>query len=357
MMYCCANCFGDRGLTKSIFPLRSNQIGNCSYCPSQHVAIIIPQQLAEYFELLISAYQSDANGKLLVEWFRQDWGLFEHPRMDNSHAKDLLAEIIDDGEIVRRTFAPANPGEINQLNKWEMLRNELMYRNRFFPDVNIDLERLQELLSFLKLDSDEVPSLWYRARIQTGNAAFTIVQMGAPSKEIASHGRANPAGIPYIYLASTQTTAVSEVRPYTGELACVADFTIPTDLNLIDLRNPRKMVSPFLLEDAIDICRMRDDLPFLELLGDELTRPVLPQAAAIDYTPSQYLCEFIKRCGYNGVIYRSSVSDGINLALFDPALAVCGAVTQYRVDRVSVEVSAAVGRVSNGMQRKQRQGR
>ena len=27
--------------------------------------------------------------------------------MDDSRAKDLLAEILDDGEIVRRTFSPA----------------------------------------------------------------------------------------------------------------------------------------------------------------------------------------------------------------------------------------------------------
>lgn len=38
-------------------------------------------------------------------------------------------------------------------------------------------------------------------------------------------------------------------------------------------------------------------------------------SAVIDYTPSQYLCEFIKRRGYDGVIDRSSVSDGMNLAL------------------------------------------
>ena len=101
------------------------------------------------------------------------------------------------------------------------------------------------------------------------------------------------------------------------------------------------MVSPFLLEDAADIVRLRADLPFLERLGDELTRPVLPQAAAIDYTPSQYLCEFIKKCGYDGVVYRSSVSEGINLALFNPSLAACGTVTQYRVSRVSVDVEPA----------------
>jgi hypothetical protein len=122
-------------------------------------------------------------------------------------------------------------------------------------------------------------------------------------------------------------------------MASVADFTTPPDLKLVDLRSSRRMVSPFLLADAVDIGRMRSDLPFLERLGEELTRPVIPHSAAIDYTPSQYLCEFIKKCGYQGVIYRSSVSEGINLALFDPPLATRGTVAQYRVTRVSVEIT------------------
>ena len=46
--------------------------------------------------------------KLLIHWFREDWALFQHPRMDDSRAKDLLSEILDDGEIMRQTFVPAN---------------------------------------------------------------------------------------------------------------------------------------------------------------------------------------------------------------------------------------------------------
>jgi hypothetical protein len=121
----------------------------------------------------------------------------------------------------------------------------------------------------------------------------------------------------------------------------VAEFRTPPDLKLVDLRNPRKSVSPFLLVDAEDIARMRADLPFLERLGEELTRPVVPQSAAIDYTPSQYLCEFIKKCGYAGVIYRSSVGDGINLALFDPTLGKPGGVTDFAVTRVRVDIAPA----------------
>ena len=78
---------------------------------------------------------------------------------------------------------------------------------------------------------------------------------------------------------------------------------------------------------------------FLERLGEELTRPVLPQAAAIAYLPSQYLCEFVKKCGFHGVIYRSSVGDGINLALFQPGRGKATTVSQHRVSRVLVEVT------------------
>lgn len=339
-MNCCAECFGDRGLGRNLIPILSNATGQCPYCGTDNVALVAPRELAEYFELLVSAYRKDPTGKLLVQWFREDWAMFQHPSMDDPRAKDLLAEILNDGEIVRQQFMPAGDPTVDRLSEWEKLRDELMYHNRYFPEATIDLDRLESLLSPLTLDGDEVPTQWYRARIQTSDIPFTAGEMGAPPRRVASHGRANPAGIPYLYLGSSSVAAISEIRPYTGERACVADFKTPPDLKLIDLRNPRRMVSPFLLEDASDIGRMRNDMPFLERLGDELTRPVVPQSAAIDYTPSQYLCEFIKNCGYQGVIYRSSVSDGINLALFDPALARCGTVTQYRVTRVSVDIAA-----------------
>jgi hypothetical protein len=292
-----------------------------------------------YFESLVSAYRQDVTGKLLVQWFREDWALFLHPRMDDPRANGLLAEILNDEEIVRKQFVPASDPAIDSLSGWEKLRDELMYHNRYFPETTIDLGRLESLLSSLTADVDEVPAQWYRARIQTSERPFRAREMGAPPKRIASHGRANPAGIPYLYLGSSPVAAVAEIRPHTGERACIADFTVRHGVRVVDLRNPREMVSPFLL-DAGDIGKMRNDLPYLERLGDELTRPVLPQAAAIDYTPSQYLCEFIKNCGYQGVIYRSSVSDGMNLALFDPRLARCGAVTEYNVTRVAVEIAA-----------------
>lgn len=334
--YCCAECFGDRGLRKSIIPSLNPKKGTCDYCGTADADLIEPPQLMEWFELLASIYEPDPAGKSLVEWMKGDWELFSHPKLDVAHAKELLGEILDDGEIVRRSFSPSTLTRSEGLVQWETLRDELLYKNRYFLDQALDTDRLGQLLNHLI--ADELPDVWYRARILTGEATYPIEEMGAPPKRVVSHGRANPAGIPYLYLGSIPETAAAEVRPHTGEVACVADFQIEKPLTAIDLRSPRMLVSPFVLEDAEAIGQLRADIPFLERLGDELTRPVLPRSAAIDYIPSQYLCEFIKKKKYDGVVYRSSVSEGINLALFDPQKARGGSVSLYDIKRVTVDI-------------------
>lgn len=334
--FCCHACFGDRGLRRDIIPTLSTVSGDCGYCATTAVPLVEPIALRDVFELLISVYELNPMGQTLVDWLRADWQLFNHPAMDVAHAKELLSDILDDGDIVRKKFSPSAAYHSEALARWETLRDELMWKNRYFLNEVLDTDRLRELLGHLP--ADDMPTTWYRARILDREMPFTIGEMGAPPARRATHGRANPAGIPYLYLGSLPATAAAEVRPHTGEVACVADFSVTPPLNAVDLRNPRGLVSPFLLAEARAIGQLRADIAFLERLGEELTRPVLPSGAAIDYIPSQYLCEFIKKVGYDGVVYRSSVSERINLALFDAAKAKPGEVSLYRITKVSVEV-------------------
>ena len=340
MRKCCANCIGDKQLRRRIIPFLTESWGTCSYCNSEKELLIEPSLLRDYFELIINAYSRNDSGQTLVELLKKDWDIFQHPMMDLVHSNELLADILDDGDIVCELFAPSGTSHSDKLNLWGKLRSELMYENRFFLSSGIDEDRLKNLLMHLVLEPDEILGTWYRARIQQEDKPYPIEEMGAPPKRKASHGRANPAGIPYLYLASTVDTAISEIRPHTGETVCVADFNISPDVSLVDLRNPRATVSPFILSDENEVSLLREDIGFLQHLGDELTRPVLTQAAAIDYIPSQYLCEFIKKCGFHGVTYSSSESDGMNLALFDVQQAKIGDVKQYRVSRVSVEIES-----------------
>lgn len=337
---CCAECFGDSGLRVSIIPTLSDNTGSCDYCGSVSVRLVLPAQLRQWFEMLIDVYEINPEGRPLVDWLREDWRLFTHSVMDDAHAKELLADVLDDGEIVRKCFRPSLQFESESLKRWEDLRDEMMHRNRWFLDEPIDLERLRQLLDLLIAPVEGLGGTWYRARLLAHDEPYSIETMGAPPDHLAGHGRANPAGIPYLYLGSKQETAVAEIRPHTGELACVAEFRIPA-IRAVDLREPRRQVSPFILSDASEISQLRVDLPLLERLGDELMRPVVPRGAAFEYIPSQYLCEFIKKSGFDGVVYRSSVSEGMNLALFSPDIASGGNVEVLRVERVSVQIASS----------------
>jgi len=291
--------------------------------------------------MVTGIYVPEEDGRLLLEQLQQDWAVFDPNVLDAAKATLLLAEILNDPEVIRKEFIPSDVSHSDTLNIWYKVRTELKHQNRFFPKTvnDLDLGRIEQLLPHLQISMSEVTTNWHRARIQDKDEAYPDDEMGAPPKNKTAHGRANPAGIPYLYLATDQQTAVSEIRPHPGEVACVATFSVPAKLSLVDLRWPRITVSPFSLSSEDEVAQMRGDIDFLEYFGEELTRPVVPQAAAIDYIPSQYLCEFIKHCGYDGVLYRSSVGDGFNLALFDPDLAQIGATSSLKVNRVTVELA------------------
>jgi hypothetical protein len=328
---------GDKHLRKNVIPSLSKETGVCSYCGSENQPLILPAELRDRFELLIDAYTPQDAGLTLVEWLKRDWAMFDHPRMDVAHAKELLADILDDGDIVRRNFAAIPATGHRAVEIWDQLRAELMHKNRFFPVATINMGRLEGLLPELELDRDELPKTWFRSRIQESVDQYPMEQMGCPPKHLVSHGRANPAGIPYLYLASQEITAISEVRPHSGDRVSVAKITIP-ELKIVDLRHPRKTVSPFSLRYEDTLASYREDIDFLEKLGEELSRPVLQKSAAFDYIPSQYLCEFVKRCGYDGVMYRSAAEGGVNLALFDPGRAVFVDVKSRYISKILVEL-------------------
>lgn len=336
-MKCCVNCFTDPHLTAEWSNIADVEGEQCDYCGAAGVHVIDPRKLKDRFAPVAAIYSPTENGRPLIDCVQEDWKIFNVPSLGPQGPRSLFGDILDDTELVRRPFAVSRQFERPGMHMlWEKLRDELIVRNRYFPETALDHDRFGELLGFLK--GLRIPTNWFRARIQQSDDPYSLDKMGPPPKEVTSVGRANPAGIPYLYLAENANTAAAEVRPHTGDRVCVAEFEIPEGLKLVDLRNPRMMISPLILGDEDRIASLKSDIPFLERLGEELTRPVIPTRVAIDYVPSQYLCELIKKLGWDGVVYRSSVGTGMNMALFDPTYATGQGVKQVRVSRVSVEV-------------------
>jgi hypothetical protein len=336
-MNCCATCIGDFHLRTVVVPSISRKRGECSYCFSRNQPLVDPVDLRDLFELVLGIYRKSTKGRTLVEWLKDDWGMFDHPKLDGAHAKELLGDILDDGDIVRQKFAPMAYGGAAPLAKWELFRQEIMERNRYFLKPILDLDRLRDLLDYVIAPKTDVPRIFFRARIQDDETPFAIAEMGVPPALRATHGRANSVGIPYLYLATDTATAISELRPHTGDYVSVVEVEVPRTPRLADLRNPTKKISPFAFSDEAEINLLRHDVAFLARLGYELTKPVRPKSAHIAYLPSQYLCEFIKHCGFDGVMYRSSVGTGTNVALFAWPFVKFRRVRRHVVSRVWVE--------------------
>ncbi len=332
MERCCGNCFGDLFLTSSVVD-ETDVIGDCEFCGSKEVKVIAPQELLINFEPLFELYEeSDTPTAQSIETLlREDWGLFEN--LEQVKAEALLAHIFDDPGIFRGRFVPMPYSDTSAISQWEAFREELKHRRRFFPLNEGILDALKT--SFVFLEESPIPTV-YRARACDQGEPFPIDQMGKPPEKLVGNGRANPVGIPCLYVASDADTAIAEIRPHKGEVVCVAEFEIRTHLTLVDLRDPKRKISPFSLDDE-RLSMLHRNMGYLCRLGTELTMPVLPRTAHLDYLPSQYLCEYIKSCGYDGVVYKSAMGLGINYAIFNDSGVSGIGVGMYQVNQVHVE--------------------
>lgn len=130
---------------------------------------------------------------------------------------------------------------------------------------------------------------------------------------------------------------IAEMRPHPGDQLSVAQFRVTAPLRLLNLLHPRRTISPFVVVDECELSELRYDLAFLCHLESELSKPILPRVADLEYLPTQYLCEFIKNCGYDGVVFKSSISNGANVALFDDSKVRAEILTQYEVTKLHYE--------------------
>jgi hypothetical protein len=158
---------------------------------------------------------------------------------------------------------------------------------------------------------DQIPCAYPRSRMK-------------PLMGRATDGRANPRGIPSLYLATTKEAAMSEVRPWVGSYVSVGQFRTMRPLTVIDCARRHNARPLFFdlddpshepsLEDRNEAVWAHIDRAFAE--------PMTRSDDQADYAATQILAELFKRAGAEGVVYKSQFGDdGFNVALFDPEAA------------------------------------
>lgn len=356
-MLVCPKCFQNKTLASQIEG--DGVVGNCPNCGAEVVPVIDASELRDYFEPLARLYEVAEpgthyalddetgekmlgdEGEFLGDLLQNDWSIFTDG-MDqetiSAILKDAWPEYDSSSLYASEDLFYSSPDD-----DFQSLARHLMHKRRFFLDADelrpVDLDTI--LGRFLE-DFVEVSALqaWYRARKhvrcigEDGPTPYPPSEMGAtPPERVVRAGRANPAGISYLYLASDLQTAVAEVRSESGDVVSVAKFEAPDGLGLVNLVPDMTALDPFACSDLRGEIERRS---LLREFGMWLSRHVREEDHEIDYVVTQYLTEYILAQGYDGIKFKSSLTKGMNLVLFDPSKARLIEVSQYRIPNVEI---------------------
>ena len=138
-----------------------------------------------------------------------------------------------------------------------------------------------------------------------------------PPEDRATEGRANPKGIPVLYLATQPQTAMSEVRPGLGSLVSCAQFKTVRPLKIVDFSvyHGRETVFHFSEPDP----PQKEKSVWIQI-DRAFSEPTTFGDNTADYVPTQMIAELFKSERYDGIAYKSTFDDdGYNVALFDLA--------------------------------------
>lgn len=159
-----------------------------------------------------------------------------------------------------------------------------------------------------------------------------------PLPHMANEGRANPKGIPYLYVATDKDTAMAEVRPWLGSKISVGQFKIKKDITLVDCsvlhaKNFRVYLKEPTAEKKEEAVWSDIDWAF--------SNPVTENDSVADYIPTQILAEFFKNNGLDGIAYKSNLGKGHNIVLFDINIADIADCFLYETDKINFSFKEA----------------
>ena len=171
----------------------------------------------------------------------------------------------------------------------------------------------------------------------TSKKYLTKNGMGCPPSKLTPSGRANPQGIPYLYLCLDENTTYYEVRALYLDKLTIGQFKVRKDLRILDFATKMSLYyaynnSTSALSDEIAKQKI------LHLISKDLSKPLRRFDTELEYVPTQYVCEYCKLNGVDGIRFNSSLHiGGVNVVLFDSNNAECVKVISREIKNVTIQ--------------------
>ena len=355
-MICCNECFRDSEIRAEIEMI--GRIGTCPVCGGTDVWIYDSEQDADssnvsvLLESVLQLYVPETElpdnypeaEKLYIEdALERDWKLFAIPSslirrivcdlVNESYdlGTNLLFEKVGVPQLFDETYLQEH--SICGIYGWDEFKRILRNENRFHSRcINTDL-----LSQFLKDAEIRVKSgeTFYRARLtnERGENGFSRKEMGAPPADIAASGRANSKGQSCLYLSSNKKTTLKEVRAHAFDYVTIATFKPIRDLRILDLSSITHN-TPFY--EGNNLLSFLINEPQLRRMEIDMAKPMSRWDSDLDYLPTQYISDFAKYIGFDGVKYYSTFDkSAYNIALFDGTTCKCVYSKTYYVEEMN----------------------
>lgn len=176
----------------------------------------------------------------------------------------------------------------------EIQKNKLLYRGRIF---NID--------DVVEYDKQGIPS--FELNLKTTFEGYSADKCGAPKPELATEGRLNCVGVPYLYTCEDEKTVIYELRPIKKEIVSIAEFITNKVLKFADCTSE---VFKKIETNNFELSNL------LLFISSDFSHP---HYQGHKYWFTQYLAGQFINMGFDGIIFNSSLIDtGKNYVFFNP---------------------------------------
>lgn len=332
-MIVCKNCFTDSELIGYI--QSSGKNGDCDVCNSKDIFILELTELLDFFQELLANFSKKETGEPLESKILRNCNLFSSPSNTSIILEEVIKHVKSDFTSIH-DLVEYTDEIITNYSYWDKLKENIKWERRFLSD----LETIQdfgwdgffntqyELKHGVKL---------FRGRVhhESGMKPYNAEEMMCPEPRIAKGGRANPSGIPYLYLSDNPDTVLYEVRAsYLDELS-IGVFQLKKELEkikIVDFTEDTSLFQPGSVNKTIKARLLRGRI------SRELSKPMRRYDTDIEYIPTQFICEFIRvNTGGSGIRFGSSLHPiGNNIVIFDQSIMECINVTLKKVDSLKL---------------------
>lgn len=328
-MRACSDCFAPgaaSGLT-----LAGAEFATCALCLRRELTWST-EAWSEVLSPVLKLYVPTESGKRLIESILSDWDIIGESATQPPDA--FLDEVcgVLGLSLTANSHSALKLGQPAAGDMWELFRHEIGEGRRWFFE-ELDAERFQRFLELCVTMRSEnaidAESVFYRARVlNLDSKGFRLKDLEAPPSDKSTGGRANPAGIRMLYASTSEDIAVHEVRPSRRASVYTARFRPRARIVLADFTpTSNHKPNPFSADekgDPYDPADVYVAVTLGTIVGEALSEPLRESDNRTEYLPTQYVAEFVRHSGRQGIRFRSSFCseatglEGDNVVLFDP---------------------------------------